>query len=457
MSDIVGFEHLHRHTDFSLLDGFAMVEEYAEYSKSVNQKFLCVSDHGAMGCGPRQIAACDKHGLHPIFACELYINPYQPKVEEGKKTSDYMEDMNEEEKKRMRKSNHLLAIAYTNEGYTNLCKMSSWAWKHGFYYFPRINHEILQQHKKGIIFTTCCYSSEIGYAFDKGGAEAADAVIENYIRMIGKENLLLEVMMLDFEKQAPYNLYIQTAAVKYGLDWILTQDCHYCKPGDSKFQRYQIMIQRKRTIAQIQADIDKAKAEGNSADIFELQDGNLWMKSEEELNLFWETKYKDNLDKDFFQIGKANTVKVCERAKGVKLDRSIKLPLLERDEENLKEAIARGFKFRQIPLNKVYIERVEEEFALIKRKGFCSYCMIEYMTAQECRRWYKEKFGGDGSEAMGPGRGSAVGCLIFYLLGVTDVDPVKHDLLFSRFLSPARGGKQMKLRFSISPIITSAV
>lgn len=453
MSKIVGFEHLHRHTDFSLLDGYAMVEEYAEYSKTVNQKFLCISDHGAMGAVPRQIAACEKYNLSPIFACELYINPLQPKVEDGKKTKDYIDQMNEEDAKKMRKSCHLLAIAYNTTGYSNLCKLSSWAWLHGFYYFPRINYEVLQEYKEGLIFSTCCYNSEIGYAFDKGGEEAADEVIKRYIQMFGKEYLRLEIMLLAFGKQAAYNVYIQKAASKFGLEWFLSQDCHYCKKEDSKYQRYQIMIQRKRTLAEIQKEIETAEAEGNTADVFELQDSNLWMKSEEEINEFWQEKYQDTVDWDFLQIAKSNTVKICEMAKGVKLDRSIKLPQIPDDEEKLKEAIVKGFKWRQLPMTKVYQDRVMEEFDLIKRKGFCSYCLIEYMCAEEARRWFKEKYPwSDGSEPLGPGRGSAVGSLVFYLLGVTDVDPIKHDLLFSRFLSPARGGKQMKLRFSIPPV-----
>jgi DNA polymerase-3 subunit alpha len=113
----------------------------------------------------------------------------------------------------------------------------------------------------------------------------------------------------------------------------------------------------------------------------------------------------------------------------------------------------KGFKWRRLPMTKTYLNRLKEEYELIRRKGFCSYFLIEQMMAAEARRWYKAKYPwSDGSEPLGPGRGSGVGSLTLYCLGVTEVDPIKHDLLFSRFLSPARGGKQMKIRFSLDPL-----
>ena len=134
-ASIEGFEHLHLHTDFSLLDGYGMVEEYAKRAPEINQKFLCISDHGAMGAIPRQIRACEESGLSPIFACELYVNPLQPEVKLGEKTGpDYAKQMSEDERTALRKSYHLLAIAYTNKGYSNLVKLSSWGYTKGFYF-----------------------------------------------------------------------------------------------------------------------------------------------------------------------------------------------------------------------------------------------------------------------------------------------------------------------------------
>jgi DNA polymerase-3 subunit alpha len=445
---IVGFEHLHLHSDFSVLDGYGTAHEYAKRAKEINQQFLCISDHGSLGAVPRQIQACEKYGINPIFACELYINPLQPTLNIGQSASEITEDMSPEERKHFKKSYHLLAIAYNQIGYSNLVNLSSAGWTRGFYYRPRINYELLQKYKEGLIFTSCCYNSEIGQAFDRGGEEEGYKAIEKYIQLFGKDNFYLEIMLLDFNKQKPYNKFIIKAHEKYGLPLTLANDCHYCLEEDSKMQRLMLMVQTKKTLKEIE---DK-KAENETADLFELQDQNLWMKSEDELNSKWLSDYKDDIPYELFEQAKINTTKIAQKAKGVELDRSIKLPYIPDAEDKLLDAIQEGFKYRKLPKNKIYLGRIKEEYSLICQKGFASYFLIQKMMTDEARRICKELLGyGDGSEAVGPGRGSAVGALTCYCLGITDVNPIEHDLLFSRFLSPSRGGKQMKIRFSIDP------
>lgn len=402
---------------------------------------------------PRQIQACEENKIEPIFACELYVNPDQPELSAGESMSKYTEDLSPEDRKRLSKSCHLLAIAYSQKGYSNLVNLSSLAWTKGFYYKPRVNHESLMKHKEGLIFTSCCYNSEIGQAFERGGEESGFEMVEKYIEMFGKDHFYLEFMLLDFNKQKPYNKFIIKAHDKYDLPLIVTNDCHYCLKEDSRMQRLMLMVQTRKTLKEIQEKLEREE----TADLFELQDANLWMKSEEELNQKWQDDYSDVIPFELFQQAKINTVKIAERAKGVKLDRSIKLPYIENAEEKLLEAISIGFKKRMLPRNdKRYIQRVKEEYDLICKKGFASYFIIQKMMTDEARRISKKLLGyGDGSEAVGPGRGSAVGSLTCYCLGITDVNPIEHDLLFSRFLSPARGGKQMKLRFTIDPIKTT--
>lgn len=401
-----------------------------------------------MGAIPRQIKACDERGLHPIYGCELYLNPLQPELKQGETMSMYANGMSEAEKKELRKPYHLLAIAYNEIGYKNLVNLSSWGWLHGHYYKPRVNHEQLLAHKEGLIFTSCCYNSEVGQAFDRGGDEAGFAMIEKYMAMFG-EHFYLEMMLLDFSKQKPYNQFIIRAHDKYHLPLIITQDTHYPHEEDSKMQRLMLMVQTNRTLA----DIQKAMAEDQMSDLFELQDSNLWMKSEEELNEKWISDYSDVIDLDLFQQAKQNTVKIAEMAKGVKLDRSNKLPQLPDADEILWTEALKGFSRRSLPKTKEYADRLKMEYELIRDKGFSSYFLIQKQMTDEARRYCREvlKFG-DGSAAVGPARGSAAGALTCYCLGITDVDPIKHGLLFSRFLSPARGGKQMKLRFNIDPI-----
>jgi DNA polymerase-3 subunit alpha len=368
----------------------------------------------------------------------------QPESESLETMQKFMEDLNEEEQKKVRASAHLLAIAYNETGYKNLVRLSSWAWTKGFYRRPRVNYEQLLKHKEGLYFTSCCYNSEVGRAFDQHGEDAAFDVIQKYIDMFGKENYFLELMLLDFKKQKPYDEFIVKAHEKFGLKLILTNDCHYCQAEDSHYQRLMLMVQTNRTIQEIQS----ALAQDGMQDFFELQDANLWMKSEEELNEKWEKDYTEAIPYELFCQAKQNTVEICNKAKGVQLDRSLKLPEIPHADERLKEEIQKGAIWRGIPKTKEYIGRLKEEYSLITRKGFSSYFLIQKMMTDEARRVCAEIIGfGDGSQAVGPGRGSAVGALTCYVLGITSVDPVYEGLLFSRFMSEARGGRSLVLEF----------
>lgn len=445
---VMGYENLHRHSDFSLLDGFARVSEYAEYQKEINQKFLCITDHGVMGAIPEQIAESEKHNLFPLYGVELYVNPMQPKSDSRAETAEFRKHLCEEDQKKFDKSRHLLAIAYNNVGYSNLVALTSWGWIHGYYRRPRVNHEILMQHKEGIIFTSTCANSEIAQAFFAGGDEAGYEMLEKYMAMFG-EHFYLELMMLDFKDQRPYDAFLLRAHDKYHIPLIMTTDCHYCRKEHSFNQRLMLMQQNKRTIAEVQAMIDSGEAE----DLFELQDTNLWLKSEDELNEMWEQKFSDVIDYELFKQSKANTVKIAEFAKGVEINREVKLPQIPDADVVLWEEIKKGFTKRGCPATIEYSKRIKEEYELITQKGFASYFLIQKMMVDEARRIAPEILGfGDGSEAVGPGRGSVCGSLVAYCLRLHDVEPIIHGLKFSRFLSPARGGWQMKIRHTINPV-----
>jgi intein/homing endonuclease len=399
--EITGFEHLHIHSHFSLLDGYGSPEEYSERAKQINQKFLSISDHGVMGAVPRQIKTCEEFKINPIFSCELYTNPMQPELKPGCTNAEFFKSLSDIEKPKFRKSYHLLGIAYNVTGYSNLVKLSSLGYKKGFYYRPRVNREQIMAHKEGIIFTSCCYNSEIGQAFDKEGEDAAFQMVELYKTMFG-ENFYLELMLLDFKKQKPYDAFIIKAAEKYNLPMIITNDCHVCLKEDIKMQNIMMMMQTKTTMAEVQ---EKLAEDG---DVFEIQDPNLFMKSEEEINEKWESDYKDTIDYEIFKEAKRNTVRICEKAKGVEtqIDRSIKLPEIQDAEDKLLEAIEKGLDNRCIPRNQEYSNRIKEEYELIKQKGFCSYFLIQKMITDEAKRIAPILSGyGDGSEAVGPGRG----------------------------------------------------
>jgi DNA polymerase-3 subunit alpha len=416
---------------------------------------LCISDHGMLAVIPRMLKACEKNKLNALFACELYVNPLQIEYNTDTELQKYIKSLAPPDLKIMRrKGYHLLAIAYNEVGYSNLVTLTSLAWTKGFYYRPRVNHEQLMKYKEGIIFTSCCYASEVGQAFEKGGEDAANVMIEKYIGLFGKENFYLEIMLLDFNRQKPYDVFILKAADRYGLKLILSNDVHYCYKEDSEYQRLMLMVQTQNTIQ----DIQKKLAEDSMVDLFELQDANLWMKTEEELNEKWQNDYSDVIDYDLFNQAKRNTVEICRKAKGVRLDRSIKLPQIHDADGKLWDFMVQGYQDRHLPMTGhksiEYLDRLKEEYSLICQKGFSSYFLIQKQMTDEARRVCAELLGwGDGSQAVGPGRGSAVGSLICYCLGITQVDPIKHELLFSRFLSPARGGKTMRIRFrNIDPL-----
>jgi DNA polymerase-3 subunit alpha len=403
-----------------------------------------------LGAVPRQIRACekvcDKFGkdkVSPIFACEIYVNRLQPQTSSLEEMQRYNKELTPAESMELKASPHLLAIAHNEVGYKNLVRLTSWGWTKGFYRKPRVNYEQLLKHKEGIFFTSCCYNSEVGRAFEASGEDAAMEAIDRYVGMFGRENYLLEVMLLDFEKQKPYNKFIVKAHQEKGLKIILTNDCHYCRQEDSRLQRLTLMVQTNRTVQ----EIERAMQEDSMRDFFELQDENLWMKSEEELNAKWLSDYSDIIPYEIFCEAKKNTVEICRKAKGVELDRSLKLPTFPDCDERLKDQVIDGFKKRNLPKTREYLDRIKEELGLITRKGFSTYFLIQKMMTDEARRWCRENIGGDGTQAVGPGRGSACGSLVCYCLGITDVDPVYEGLLFSRFMSEARGGRSINFDF----------
>jgi len=457
-----GFAHLHAHSHYSLLDGFATCDEYAARMREINQKHLCITDHGVMGSIPEQIAACEmvdgkpvkgEHKLFPIFGVELYVNPMQPKVANRDESAAFRKSLGDNSgevtplQKKFDKSNHLLAIAYNLTGYTNLVRMTSWAWIHGYYRRPRVNHEILQQYKEGIIFTSTCGNSEIAQAFFEGGDEAGFAMIEKYMAMFG-EHFRLELMMLDWKMQKPYDAFLLRAHAKYGIPLFLSQDCHVCKKEHTHNQHLMLLQKGKKTLADVAALIES----GDADDVFELQDSNLWLKSEEELNEKWDSDYSEIIDYDLYKQAKENTVKIAEFCKGVQLDREIKLPRIPDAEAVLWDEVKKGFIQRQCPKSPAYLKRIREEYDLITEKGYASYFLIQKMMTDEARDYTKRVLGFDPMYGVGPGRGSVCGSLLAYTLRLHDLDPLLHGLKFSRFLSPVRGGKQTKFIHTINPV-----
>lgn len=385
-----------------MLDGYATVPELGDRAVKNEQKFLCITDHGMMGAIPNQISVCEKRNLEPIFGIEFYYNPHQVLITNDEERKKHMASLSEEEKKAYRKNYHLLAIATSEVGYKNLVRMATWACLYGVGgrpSRPRINDEIIEKYKKDIIFTSCCYASEIGYTFDTKGSDAAEDVVLKYWARFGN-NFRLEIMMLDFHKQKPYDKFIIKMHLKYGIPLYLSQDCHVADPEDTVMQHKMLMMQTGRTIEQV----EQMEAEG--FDVFEIQDRQLWMKNEEELNVFWENNYQDVIDYEIYKQAKIESLNMAEKAKGVKLDRQLKLPVLPQADDVLFQNIKDGFKKRGLSGSKDHLYRIKEEYELIVRKGFSSYFIIQKMFTDIAREKGPEILGyGDPEDMVSSGRG----------------------------------------------------
>ena len=254
------------------------------------------------------------------------------------------------------------------------------------------------------------------------------------------------MMLLDFKKQLPYNAWLVKMHDKYHVPMIVTGDCHYCRKQDSQQQRRMLMIRGKKT----EKDFENIE---DGQEYFELQDSNLWMKSEEELDDKWFSDYRHIIPDDVYTQAKRNTVEIARKASGVVIDRSLKLPQIPDADEKLRAVVIQGYANRGLGMQNKYINRLSEELNLICKKGFSAYFLIQQEIIKEAKRVCPQILGwGKGDEAIGPGRGSCVGSLVCYCLNITDIDPLNHDLLFSRFLSESRGGREMKTRFSGIPI-----
>ena len=262
-----------------------------------------------------------------------------------------------------------------------------------------------------------------GYDFQIG--EKYDSIHQCVVEL--DDYYVVPVKMLEV---VPYEKEVYCLQVEEDHSFIANfyavSNCHYCRKDHSHFQRLMLMRQTKRTIQ----DIEILAASGTT-DLFELQDQNLWMKTESELNEKWESDYSEIIDYELYKQSKANTVAICQKAANVKIDRRVKLPKFPDEELMLREEIEKGRIKRMLPNTPEYNSRIKEELDLICEKGFVSYFLIQKMMIDEARRKCPELLGfGDGSEAVGPGRGSFCGSLVAYCLELHDIEPIKHGLLF---------------------------
>ncbi len=398
-----GFVHLHLHTEYSLLDGACRIKDIPEAVKSKGHTAVAVTDHGAMFGAVEFWRACKKEGVKPIIGCEVYVAP----------TSRF-----EKIAGREGGAHHLVLLCENEIGYKNLIYLVSKAYTEGFYSKPRVDAELLRGHSEGIIALSACLAGEIPSALTGGDRERARQIAEKYIKIFGKENFFIELQNHGIAEQRQILPELYSLARELGLGVVATNDVHYLKKSDARVQAVMMCIQTGTTMSD----------EGR----FGFETDEFYYKSTEEMERLF----------GGFEGALENTVKIAERC-NVEFDfDTIKLPTYpvapsttaERELRRIAEAgLSRLISEGKLPaaghIADEYRARMEYELSVIHKMGYDDYFLIVSDYVNFAKR---------SDIPVGPGRGSGCGSLVAFCTGITDIDPIRFDLLFERFLNPER-------------------
>ncbi len=395
---------LHVHSHYSLLDGLTKIDDLVGKAKEDGMTALALTDHGVMYGAIEFYQKCKAAGIKPIIGVEAYI------------VNDRKEKKASEEERF-----HLILLAKNYEGYKNLIKLTTLAHLEGFYYKPRIDWEILRKYSKGLIGLSACLAGEIPRAITRGlDDEKIELVIKKYLNVFGKDNFYLEVQHHpNIPDQKVVNNKIFEIAKRLGLEVVATNDSHYLNTEDAEAHDILICLQTKKLLS----DTDRMSYLG------------------EDFSLYTSQQMTDNFRGNPEVL--ENTNKIADKCEIEIPLGEIRLPYFEvpegqTDFECLRDLcyhnIARRYNFdykkeQLIEAEKKVIGRLEFELGVIQRTGYSSYFLI----VQDFTSWARSK-----GIIVGPGRGSAAGSIVSYLLGVTNLDPLQYDLLFERFLNPDR-------------------
>ncbi len=390
------FAHLHIHTQYSLLDGACKLTDLIK--KSIELKFpaIAITDHGNMFGVIEFYQQAMKQGIKPIIGYEAYLAPQ----------TRFSRDTNEEKGKRR----HLTLLAKDREGYANLIKLATAAYLEGFYYKPRIDKEILSRHSKGLIALSGCLNGEIPRCILNNQLDEAKKAAADFQDMFGKGNFYLEIQDQFIPEQKKVNKELIKLGKEMDIELVATNDVHYLNKSDSYSQEILLCIQTQTTM-------DDAKRMKFSTNEF-------YLKSENEMReLFSEVPH-----------ALTNTLKIVEKC-NLELDFSKRHmptfipPESKTDKQYLDEICQQKLKEKFGRVNEEIAERMDRELKTIKECGYASYLLI----VQDFINFAREN-----NIAVGPGRGSAAGSLVTYILGITDINPLKYNLLFERFLNYER-------------------
>ena len=400
----MGFVHLHTHTEYSLLDGSNKIKNYVARVKELGMTSAAITDHGVMYGVIDFYKECKNQGINPIIGCEIYVAP----------NSRFDRETNSGEDRYY----HMVLLAENNIGYQNLIKIVSIGFTEGYYYRPRVDVETLEKYHEGIIALSACLAGEIPRYLVRGFYEEAKETALKYERIFGKGSFFLELQDHGIPDQKTVNAQLLRMSEETGIELVCTNDIHYTYKEDVESHDVLLCIQTGKKIT----DEDRMRYEG----------GQYYVKSEEEmLQLFGYAKQAVE-----------NTERIAKRCHVEIEFGNYKIPKYEVPEgyasayEFLSHLCEQGFdeKYRK---NTEYTEdekqdiyeKMQYELGIIQKMGFVEYILIVWDYINWCRThdcW------------VGPGRGSAAGSKVCYCTGITNIDPVKYNLLFERFLNPER-------------------
>lgn len=385
----MSFVHLHNHTEYSLLDGANRIPEMVAKCKELGMDSLAISDHGVMFGVMEFTLECQKKGVKPIIGMEAYVCPG------GHKSRGERDDY------------HLLLLAKDMEGYRNLCKLATIAALEGYYYSPRVDHELLREYSKGLIATTTCIGSEVNQAILKGDLEKANWTIGMYAEMFGKENFFIELQNHGIPEQLEINEKLVDFSKKLGFPLIATNDAHYLCRTDAKPHDVLLCIQT----GALETDAKRMKFPSDE----------FYVKSPEEMSTLFH-EFPEAVENTLLVAGMCNLELGKQRANMPDPD----LPENESPRSYLRTLAQEGLNRTKNP--EQALDRLEYELGVIETTGFEQY----FLLVREFANYAREQGIYYGV------RGSAAGSLVSYAIGITDVDPVEYDLTFERFLNPER-------------------
>ena len=403
----MSFTHLHVHTEFSLLDGSSKIKEITKRAKELGMDSLAITDHGVMYGAIDFYRAALANGIKPIIGCEVYVAPGSRFDKEANAGED--------------RYYHLILLAENNKGYANLCKIVSKGFVDGFYYKPRVDYEVLREFHEGIICLSACLAGEVQRFLARGDYQAGKEAALRYLDIFGKDNYFLELQDHGIPEQKTVNQQLLRLSDELGVDLVCTNDVHYTYADDVEAHDILLCIQTGKK----KSDEDRMRYEG----------GQYYLKSPEEMaDLF---KYAPQ--------ALENTGKIAKRCNvtfefGVTKIPNFPVPkgytswtyLKELCENGLHKRypVFKGEKDENCKLSREELEdRLNYELNTIKSMGYIEYFLIV---------WDFIHFAKSSGIAVGPGRGSAAGSIVSYCLEITDIEPMRYNLIFERFLNPER-------------------